>query len=140
MSDFANPPPAGGHTGPTPTALVVEDDRLIAKLLRFVLERDGFRVRHASDGRAAQQMIGEIEPPDVVLLDIMLPYVDGFELIGLIRAREGWQRTPVLMLSSKGSERDIARALDAGADDYMVKPFKPDELKARLRRLMRARP
>ena len=91
------------------------------------------------DGRAARQLITEIEPPDLIMLDIMLPYCDGFELIAAIRAQDGWHTIPILMLSSKGSERDIARALDAGADDYIVKPFKPDELKARLRRMLRSR-
>lgn len=113
---------------------------MIATLLRFTLEREGFRVRHVGDGRAALQLIATMAPPAVALLDIMLPYVDGFELIAAIRAQPGWEKTPVMMLSSKGREQDIARALDAGADDYMVKPFKLDELKARLRRLQRSRP
>lgn len=123
--------------GITPLALVVEDDRSIAQLLRFILEREGFAVEHAADGRQAQALIAALAPPAVVMLDVMLPYVDGFDLIATIRARAGWEKLPVLMLSAKGGERDIARALDAGADDYMVKPFQPDELKARLRRLLR---
>lgn len=122
------------------TALVVEDDDSIAALLCFILERDGFRVEHAADGREAERLIAAIAPPAVVLLDIMLPYVDGFELIDSIRTLSGWQKVPILMLSTKGNERDIARALDNGADDYLVKPFQPEELKARLRRLLRQRP
>ena len=121
------------------TALVVEDDDSIAALLCFILERDGFRVKHAADGREAERLIATIAPPTVVLLDIMLPYVDGFELIDSIRTESGWQNVPILMLSTKGNERDIARALDNGADDYLVKPFQPEELKARLRRLLRQR-
>lgn len=112
---------------------------MIASVLHFILDREGYRVRHAVDGRIAQQMVATIEPPDVVLLDVMLPYVDGFQLIATIRAQVGWENIPVLMLTSKGGERDIARALDAGADDYMVKPFQLDELRARLRRLLRGR-
>jgi DNA-binding response OmpR family regulator len=123
----------------TASALIVEDDQSIAMLLRFILEREGFRVDHAADGREAQRLIASLPPPAVVLLDVMLPYADGFELIANIRAQPGWQKVPILMLSSKGSERDISRALDAGADDYMVKPFQPDELKARLRRQLRSR-
>lgn len=120
-----------------PTALVVEDDALIASLLNFVLDREGFHVRHAVDGRAAENLVMSMAPPSVVVLDVMLPYIDGFQLIARIRAQAGWDKTPVLMLSSKGGERDIARALDAGADDYIVKPFQLDELRARLRRLCR---
>ena len=77
--------------------------------------------------------------PALVLLDIMLPYVDGYEILSKIRNQAGWGNVPVVMLTSKGSERDIARAFDCNADDYMVKPFQPDELKARMRRLMRGR-
>ena len=117
--------------------MVVEDDKSVAMLLRFLLERDGFRVDSAADGREAQRLIATLVPPAIVLLDIMLPYADGFELIANIRSQPGWEKLPVMMLTAKGSERDIARALDAGADDYMVKPFQPDELKARLRRLLR---
>lgn len=138
MSDPVPPQPFD-RSEPTPTALIVEDDLSIAMLLRFILERDGFHIEHAADGREAQRLIGSLTPPTLVLLDIMLPYVDGFELIASIRAQAGWEKLPVLMLSAKGSERDIARALDAGADDYVVKPFQPDELKARLRRLLRNR-
>ena len=119
--------------------IIVEDDQSIAVLLRFILERDGFRVEHAADGDAAQRLIASMAPPTAVLLDIMLPYANGFELIETVRAQTGWQQLPILMLSGKGNERDIARAFDAGADDYIVKPFQPEELKARLRRLLRNR-
>lgn len=121
------------------TVLIVEDDKSIALLLRFIIEREGFCIEHASDGRDAQAKIELSPPPALVLLDIMLPYVDGFELLANIRCRPLWKDVPVLMLTSKGSERDISRALDSGADDYLVKPFQPDELKARMRRLMRGR-
>jgi DNA-binding response OmpR family regulator len=123
-----------------PTALVVEDDDQIAFLLQFILQREGFRVQIARDGKAAQQAIAEIAPPAVVTLDVMLPHADGFQLLALIRAQPGWQTLPVLMLTSKSQEKDIVRALEAGAQDYIVKPFKPDELRARIKRLVKARP
>jgi DNA-binding response OmpR family regulator len=130
-------PPAADSRASAPVALVIEDDAMIASVLHFILDREGFTVRHAVDGRAAQQLIASSEPPALVLLDVMLPHADGFELVSAIRARAGWEKTPVLMLSSKGHEQDIARALDAGADDYVVKPFQIEELRARLRRLRR---
>ncbi|MBI5108907.1 MAG: response regulator [Rhodocyclales bacterium] len=130
-------PLAGDANAVAPTALVIEDDAMIASVLHFILDREGFTVRHAVDGQAAQLLIAASEPPALVLLDVMLPHADGFELVAAIRARAGWEKTPVLMLSSKGHEQDIARALDAGADDYVVKPFQIEELRARLRRLRR---
>ncbi|RYE78783.1 MAG: response regulator transcription factor [Oxalobacteraceae bacterium] len=119
-----------------PTVLVVEDDVHIAQVLTFMLERQGYRVVYAGDGRAAVQQIVSSPVPDLVLLDVMLPFVDGFEVLGLIRAREGWETVPVLMLTAKNGEQDTVRALDAGANDFIIKPFQPLELLARLRRYL----
>jgi DNA-binding response OmpR family regulator len=127
-------------SGNKPVALVVEDDDQIAYLLKFILEREGFDVRIAADGKTAQEAIAKLAPPAVVTLDVMLPHVDGFQLLAEIRARPGWQSLPVLMLTSKSQEKDIVRALEAGAQDYIVKPFKPDELRARIKRLVKATP
>lgn len=118
-------------------ALVVEDDDQIAYLLRFILEREGFRVEFASDGRAAVALIESLAPPSLAMLDVMLPHVDGYQLLDMIRARADWQAVPVLMLTAKSQEKDIVRALDSGASDYLVKPFKPDELRARIKRMVR---
>lgn len=118
-------------------ALVVEDDDQISFLLKFILEREGFEVHVARDGRQAGQLIEGMPAPAVVTLDVMLPYADGFQLLKLIRARAGWGSVPVLMLTSKSLEKDIVRALEAGASDYIVKPFQPDELRARVRRLLK---
>lgn len=119
--------------------VVIEDDTHIAEVLRFMLERQGYAVSLAGDGRAAQRLIEDIAtPPDLVLLDVMLPHVDGFELVRVIRARSGWEKTPVIMLTAKNMEQDIVRALDAGANDYIVKPFQPNELLARVRRYLKA--
>ena len=123
--------PAGPHV------LMVEDDGLAADMLRFILEREGYTVTHAVDGRLARQIIDAEAPPALALLDIDLPYHDGFELIEAIRGSAAWAEVPILMLSSKGTELDIARALDAGADDFIVKPFQLEELKARVRRRIR---
>jgi len=121
-----------------PTVLVVEDDVHIAQVLTFMLERQGYRVIYAEDGRAAVQHVVASPVPDLILLDVMLPYVDGFEVLEVIRAREGWETVPVLMLTAKSSEEDTVRALDAGASDFIIKPFQPLELLARLRRYLPA--
>jgi DNA-binding response OmpR family regulator len=121
------------------TIVVIEDDTHIAEVLRFMLERQGYAVSLAGDGRAAQRLIEDTPtPPDLVLLDVMLPHVDGFELVRIIRARSGWEKTPIIMLTAKNMEQDIVRALDAGANDYIVKPFQPNELLARVRRYLKA--
>lgn len=119
-----------------PSVLVVEDDVHIAHVLVFMLEHQGWRVTHAADGRAAVEHVLSQSAPDLVLLDVMLPYVDGFEILDLIRAQAGWHATPVLMLTAKNTERDTVRALDAGASDFIIKPFQPQELLARLRRYL----
>ena len=121
----------------SPEILIVEDDALAADLLKFVLEREGYRVGHVSDGRAARRAIENEAPPRLAVLDIDLPYHDGYELIQAIRGQRAWQHVPILMISSQNSERDIARALDEGADDFVVKPFQIEVLKARVRLLLR---
>ncbi|MCX7171706.1 MAG: response regulator transcription factor [Proteobacteria bacterium] len=121
-----------------PSCLVVEDDELIAHVLVHLLNREGYKVDRCADGRAAQQAIEQAkEPPGLILLDVMLPYVDGFELIQVIREQKRWTDVPIIMLTAKQQENDIVRALDAGATDYVVKPFQPNELMARLRRILR---
>lgn len=116
--------------------LVVEDEEDIAYILRFLFQREGFAVDHAADGREALARLAG-DPPHAVVLDIMLPYHDGIEIVERLRAQPGWRSVPVLMLTAKAREADIVRALDLGADDYVTKPFQPDEVLARLRRLMR---
>lgn len=121
-----------------PSILVVEDDEHIGELLKFLLERQGYRVDRCTEGRAARAYIeGGGAPPRLILLDVMLPFCDGFELVGLIRSQPGWGEVPIIMLTAKTTESDIVRALDAGANDYIVKPFQPNELMARLRRYVK---
>ena len=123
-----------------PCALVIEDDDHIGQLLQFMLERENYRVHLARDGRAGKAFIETEAAPAIVLLDVMLPFFDGFQLVALVRAQPGWESVPVIMLTAKTQERDIVRALDAGANDYIVKPFQPKELLARVRRLARMAP
>lgn len=123
----------------TRSILIVEDDENIAELLKFLMERQGYVVHLRAEGRAARTFV-ESGPavPCLVLLDVMLPFMDGFELVKLIRSREGWGNVPIVMLTAKTMESDIVRALDAGANDYIVKPFQPNELMARVRRYLKA--
>ena len=119
-----------------PLILVVEDDPPIVELLRYNLEGNGFGVAVASDGDEALSVLEEMAP-DLVLLDWMLPGVTGIEVCRRIRSRTGTRELPVVMLTARGEEHDRIRGLDTGADDYIVKPFSPAELAARLRALLR---
>jgi len=124
-------------TGQPRSALVVEDDDQICYILKFILEREGFVVDIARDGHAAEALIDKMQPPAIVTLDVMLPHADGFTLLKRIRAKAGWEAVPVILLTARSQEKDVVRGLEAGANDYMVKPFKPDELRARVRRLVK---
>ncbi|HKW38627.1 MAG TPA: response regulator transcription factor [Burkholderiales bacterium] len=118
------------------TILLVEDDPDLAKLVRFRLEREGWSVRHVSDGEQAQREFSASPQPDLVLLDVMLPYRNGYELLAELRRRKGWEALPVLMLTSRGKEQDVVKGLALGANDYLSKPFRPAELVARVRKLL----
>jgi len=117
--------------------LIVEDDVHMAYLLGYLAEREHFQVETIADGRQAVQRINAGPAVDLVLLDIMLPYADGFELLACLRANPAWQGVPVIILTSKTREHDAVRALDLGADDFLTKPFSPSELVARIRRRLR---
>ena len=119
-----------------PTALVIDDERQIRKLLRIVLEEEGCRVLESDSGRHGLSEIA-LHRPDVVLLDLGLPDMDGLAV--LQRLRE-WSRVPVLILSVRDGPEDKVAALDAGADDYVTKPFDSAELLARLRAIQRRVP
>jgi len=121
---------------PTHRALVVEDNEHAAYLLDFMLRRAGFDVIVARNGRDAEAAIDSVEPVDVVLLDLMLPYVSGFQLLSEIRENPAWRHVPVLVVSAKVLESDVVRALDLGANDFITKPFRPQELLARIRRVI----
>lgn len=136
-AETATDPPGLGNK---PRVLCVEDDQDLAVLIQAVLAREGLEPVHARDGREAVAYIENNPPVAGVLLDILLPYLDGFQLIQKIRAQPGWQRVPILMLSAKVQQRDVLRALEAGANDYMLKPFDPAMLVTRLRRLLGTTP
>jgi two-component system KDP operon response regulator KdpE len=116
-----------------PTLLVIDDEVQIRRLLRLTLEPAGYGVREAENGQLGLNEVA-LAPPDGIILDLGLPDLDGVEV--LRRLRE-WSRVPVLVLSVRDREEDKIRALDAGADDYLTKPFGGRELLARLRAILR---
>jgi two-component system KDP operon response regulator KdpE len=115
--------------------LVVDDDQRMRRLLKVNLEGAGYKVTAVADGAAALES-AELEPPDLIVLDVMMPRMDGFTV--LQRLRE-FSMLPVILLTAKGEEHDKVRGLDLGADDYLTKPFGPPELLARVRAALRRR-
>jgi DNA-binding response OmpR family regulator len=116
---------------------VIEDNIQIAKLLEFMLEREGFKVTLLGDGDVALTAMESTEAvPDLIILDLTLPYIDGFSLLQRFQASANWSNTPVIVLSGKSKEQDIVKALKKGAADYVTKPFLPSELLARIHRLI----
>jgi DNA-binding response OmpR family regulator len=120
--------------------LIVEDDPHMAYLLGYLAEKERFTVEKIADGRQALARIEAGPPADLVLLDLMLPYTDGFELLEKLRGDTQWQQVPVIILTSRTREHDAVRALSLGADDYLNKPFSPAELIARIRRRLKPAP
>ena len=118
--------------------LVVDDEEPILELLRFNLEKEGYQVRVAKDGPEALESV-EKEQPDLLILDVMLPGMDGLEICRQLRLNPKFRQIPIIMLTAKGEVIDKVVGLELGADDYMTKPFSPRELlariKARLRRI-----
>jgi DNA-binding response OmpR family regulator len=113
--------------------LVVEDERMVAEVVERYLRRDGHEVRVVHDGGAAMEAFEQFRP-DLIVLDLMLPGVDGLEVCRRVRDRG---QTPVIMLTARGEEIDKLVGLDAGADDYVTKPFSPRELAARVKAVLR---
>lgn len=120
----------------TPYILVAEDEDALATLLQYNLEKEGYIVSVAPDGGDALMQIDE-RTPDLVVLDWMLPEVSGIEVCRRLRSRNDTRNIPIIMLTARGEESDRIRGLDTGADDYMVKPFSPAELAARIRAVLR---
>jgi two-component system phosphate regulon response regulator PhoB len=122
---------------PKPThVLVVEDEEALAQLLKYNLEKEGYRVTVSGDGEEALVAADE-NKPDLVVLDWMLPKASGIEVCRRLRARQETRNTPIVMLTARTEESDRIRGLDIGADDYITKPFSMTELLARLRAVMR---
>lgn len=117
----------------TEKILIVEDEPSIAEVVGLYLKRAGYQVTYASDGLDAQAMI-ESDSPDLVVMDLMLPVIDGFELTRWLRDRSD---TPIIMLTARRDEVDRIAGLEMGADDYIIKPFSPQEVVSRVRAVLR---
>lgn len=119
------------------TVLIVEDERPIVEILKFNLKREGYETLEALDGRTGLEL-GLSRDPDLVLLDVMLPEMNGFDVCAALR--DGGSTAPIIMLTAREEESDKVFGLEAGADDYITKPFAIEELLARIRTALRKRP
>ncbi len=115
--------------------LIAEDEAHLGKMIQFKLEKEGFDVVWENDGLKAWEKI-QTEKPDLVLLDVMMPGMNGFEVLKNIRQAESLAAVIFVMLTAKGQEADIVNGIYKGAADYIVKPFKPAELVARIKRVL----
>lgn len=114
--------------------LVCEDDTMLIKTLEFRLKRDGYQVETASDGKQATQILKK-EDPDLIITDLLMPYVSGLEITNFVR-NELQKETPIILLSKVGQEEIVLKAFELGADDYITKPFSPNELSIRIKKLL----
>jgi len=129
-------PTDADDAAPGRRVLMVEDNKHTADFLEFMLRRAGYEVLTAGNGRDALEIIANVEPVDIMLLDLMLPYVSGYEIIDRVRENSDWQEVPILVISGKVLEQDVVATLDQGANDFVSKPFRPQEVLARVRRLL----
>lgn len=115
--------------------VLAEDDPQIARLTSFKLEKEGFEVIWEKDGGAAFESI-KSNLPDLVLLDIMMPVMNGYQVLKKMKEDDDIKNIPVIMLTAKGQERDVVTGIEMGAEDYIVKPFRPAELIARIKKIL----
>lgn len=118
------------------TILIVEDEKDIVKMLEYNLGKEGFKALSARDGETALELVGR-EHPDLILLDLMLPGIDGLEVCKALKEEKRTASIPIIMLTAKSQESDKVIGLELGADDYMTKPFSPRELIARIKAVLR---
>jgi DNA-binding response OmpR family regulator len=120
---------------PQPVVLAADDDEDILELVAFRLERSGYTVLKARDGEEALQVARDALP-DLAVLDVMMPKLDGFEVTRRIRADGATRRMPVILLTARAQDADVQAGFDAGADDYLRKPFSPQELRSRVQAIL----
>jgi DNA-binding response OmpR family regulator len=115
--------------------LVAEDDALTMQLIEFKLKQQGYEVMRATDGELALKIMA-VEKPALLILDGMMPVLDGFEVLRRVRADESLKHIPILMLTARSRDNDVVTGLELGANDYMTKPFSPTELLARVKKIL----
>lgn len=120
---------------PPPTILVADDEEDLRELVAYRLTRSGYAVIAARDGEEALRLAGE-RAPDLMVLDVMMPRLDGYELTRRVRAEDSLRAIPIILLTARSQEADVDRGFEVGADDYLKKPFNPDELVARVRAVL----
>ncbi len=123
------------ESGSRPVVLVAEDDPDILQLVAFRLERAGYEVIQATDGEEALRLVTERQP-DLAVLDVMMPKVTGYDVTRQIRENQATSQIPVILLTARVQEADVARGFEAGADDYIKKPFSPQELRSRVQAIL----
>lgn len=116
--------------------LLIDDEESIFEVIEGLLYREGYNLIYIDSGKEALNRIDEIQP-DVILLDLMMPEMDGIETCKLIKSNEGWRHIPIIMVTALSSKEDLARSLNAGADDFVSKPINSIELRARVRSMLR---
>jgi len=119
----------------TKRIVLAEDEPQIAKLVEFKLKKEGYQVTWKENGEEALEAIKR-ERPDLILLDIMMPVMDGYEVLRQIKEDEKLRDIPVIMLTARAQERDVVKGIDSGAEDYIIKPFHPAELLSRVKRIL----
>ena len=115
--------------------ILAEDEPQIARLTKFKLEREGYEVIWEKDGGAALESI-KANNPDLVLLDVMMPVMDGYQVLKKMKENENTKNIPIIMLTAKGQEQDVVKGIEMGSADYVVKPFRPAELVARIKKIL----
>ncbi|WP_254424047.1 response regulator transcription factor [Thalassospira marina] len=118
-----------------PTVLIAEDEETIVESLAFLMEKEGFSVRIATNGQSAIDMIGQ-DIPDMILLDVMMPGRDGFDVARTIRANDQTKHVPIMMLTARTREIDRRKGLELGVDDFVTKPFSTRDVVARVKALL----
>ena len=115
--------------------VLAEDEPQIARLIEFKLKKEGYEVTWKENGEEALKAIKE-DKPDLILLDVMMPVMDGYEVLRRLKEDENLKSIPVIMLTARAQEKDVVKGIDMGAEDYITKPFHPAELLARVKRIL----